>query len=375
MKKILVAIIGLAVVVSIIAGVKFLQIRKMIDQGASFVPPPTKVTVSEVQEDEWESLLTSVGSLVAVQGVTVSADLPGKVVEIKFEAGGRVEAGDLLLLQDTRSEEAQLPGAEAAVVLARSNLERSRQLLAKKVIPVAEHDAAVAEYRQAVAQADNIRAAINKKKVRAPFAGRLGIRLVNLGQYLKEGDGIVSLQSLDPIYVNFLLPQQALVHLRPGLPVRITTDSLPGETIEGRITTVNPEVDPATRNIRTQATIANPDDILRPGMYADLAVVLPTDREVLAIPTTAVLYAPYGDSVFLVEEKKDEKTGKVGKVLRQQFVRLGESRGDFMAVTEGLQGGETIVSTGVFKLRNGMGVEIDNTLAPNFALQPTPENN
>ena len=375
MKKILVAIIGLAVLVSIIAGVKFLQIRKMIDQGASFVPPPTKVTVSEVREDEWESLLTSVGSLVAVQGVTVSADLPGKVVEIKFEAGGRVEGGDLLLLQDTRSEEAQLPGAEAAVVLARSNLERSRQLLAKKVIPVAEHDAAVAEYRQAVAQADNIRAAINKKKLRAPFAGRLGIRLVNLGQYLKEGDGIVSLQSLDPIYVNFLLPQQSLVHLRPGLPVRITTDSLPGETIEGRITTVNPEVDPATRNIRAQATIANPDDILRPGMYADLAVVLPTDREVLAIPTTAVLYAPYGDSVFLVEEKKDEKTGKVGKVLRQQFVRLGESRGDFMAVTEGLQGGETIVSTGVFKLRNGMGVEIDNTLAPNFALQPTPENN
>ena len=240
---------------------------------------------------------------------------------------------------------------------------------------MAEHDAAVAEHRQAIAQADSIRASISKKKIRAPFAGRLGIRLVNLGQYLKEGDGIVSLQSLDPIFVNFLLPQKALVHLRPGLPVRITTDGLPGETIEGRITTVNPEVDPITRNIRAQATIANPDDILRPGMYADLAVVLPTDREVLAIPTTAVLYAPYGYSVFLVEEKKDEKTGKVGKVLRQQFVRLGESRGDFMAVTEGLQGGETIVSTGVFKLRNGMGVEIDNTLAPNFALQPTPENN
>jgi len=375
MKKILLVIVGLAVLIAIIGGIKFLQIRKMIDQGASFVPPSTKVTAAEVQEDEWESVLKSVGSLVAVQGVTVSADLPGKVVEIKFEAGAKVEAGDLLIQQEIRTEEAQLPGAEAAVVLARSNLERSRQLLAKKVIPVAEHDAAVAEYQQAVAQADSIRATINKKKIRAPFAGRLGIRLVNLGQFLKEGDGIVSLQSLDPIFVDFLLPQQDLVHLLTDLTVRVSFDSLPGKAIEGKITTINPEVDQLTRNIRVQATIANPDNILRPGMYADVAVVLPTERQVLAIPATAVLYAPYGDSVFLVEEKKDEKTGKVGKVLRQQFVRLGESRGDFKAVTEGLQGGETIVSTGVFKLRNGMAVEIDNTLAPEFALQPKPENN
>ncbi len=374
MKKILLAFVGLAVLIGIIGGIKFLQIRTMIEQGASFVPPPTKVTVTEVQADKWESVLRSVGSLVAVQGVTVAADLPGKVVEILFEAGGRVEAGDLLLQQEIRSEEAQLPGAEAAVVLAKSNLDRARQLLARKVIPVAEYDAAVAEHRQAVAQADNIRAAINKKKIRAPFAGRLGIRLVNLGQYLKEGDGIVSLQSLDPIYVNFQLPQHDLVHLRTGLPVRLTFDSLPGETIEGEITTVNPEVDPVTRNIRVQATISNPGDFLRPGMYADVAVVLPEERRVLAIPATAVLYAPYGDSVFIVEEKKDE-SGKVNKALRQQFVRLGEGRGDFMAVTEGLQEGVTVVSTGVFKLRNGMAVEIDNSLAPDFVLQPKPENN
>jgi membrane fusion protein, multidrug efflux system len=285
-----------------------------------------------------------------------------------------VKAGDLLLQQDTSSEEAQLPGADAAVILARSNLERSEQLLAKKVIPVAEHDEALANHRQAVAQADNIRAAIDKKKIRAPFAGRLGIRLVNLGQFLKEGDGIVSLQSLDPIYVDFLLPQHDLAHLRTGLPVRLTMDGLSGEAIVGQITTINPEVDPATRNIRAQATIANPGETLRPGMYADLAVVLPTEMRVLVIPATAVLYAPYGDSVFLVEETKEE-SGKTGKVLRQQFVRLGESRGDFIAVTEGLQGGETIVSTGAFKLRNGVAVEIDNSLAPEFSLHPTPENN
>lgn len=375
MKKILLALVGVAVLIAVIAGIKFLQIRKMIEQGASLVPPPTKVTAAEVRQDEWESVLKSIGSLIAVQGVTVSADLAGKVVAIKFEAGGTVEAGEILLQQETRTEEAQLPGAEAAAVLARSNLERSSQLLAKKVIPAADHDAAVAEYRQAVAQADSIRAAIEKKKIRAPFAGRLGIRLVNLGQFLKEGEGIVSLQSLDPIFVNFLLPQQDLVHLRTGLAVRVNFDSLPGKAIEGKITTINPEVDQITRNIRVQATLANPGDILRPGMYADVRVVLPAKRQVLAVPATAVLYAPYGDSVFLVEEKKDEKTGKEGKVLRQQFVRLGESRGDFKAVTDGLQGGETIVSTGVFKLRNGMAVEIDNTLAPEFVLQPKPENN
>lgn len=375
MKKILLALVGLVVLIAVIAGIKVLQIRTMIDKGASFVPPPTKVTAAEVRQDEWESVLKSVGSLVAVQGVTVSADLAGKVVEIKFQPGGRVAAGDILLQQETRTEEAQLPGAEAAVSLARSNLERSNQLLARKVVPAAEHDTAVAEYRQAVAQADSIRAAIDKKKIRAPFAGRLGIRLVNLGQFLKEGDGIVSLQALDPIFVNFQLPQQDLVQLRTGLAVRVKFGSLPGQVIEGKITTIDPEVDQLTRNIRVQATIANPDDLLRPGMYADVAVVLPSERQVLAVPATAVLYAPYGDSVFLIEEKKDEKTGREGKVLRQQFVRLGEGRGDFKAVTEGLQGGETIVSTGVFKLRNGMAVEIDNSLAPEFALQPQPENN
>ncbi|KJS03197.1 MAG: RND transporter [Desulfobulbaceae bacterium BRH_c16a] len=374
-KKILLTIAGLVVLVSIIAGIRILQIRKMIDQGESFVPPPTKVTVTEVREDQWESLLTAVGSLVAVQGVTVAADLAGKVVGIDFDAGSRVKAGDLLLQQDTSSEEAQLPGADAAVILARSNLERSEQLLTKKVIPVAEHDQALADYRQAVAQADNIRAAIDKKKIRAPFAGRLGIRLVNLGQFLKEGDGIVSLQSLDPIYVDFLLPQHDLAYLRTGLPVRVAIDGLPGESTVGQITTINPEVDPATRNIRAQATIANPGEFLRPGMYADLAVVLPIELRVLVIPATAVLYAPYGDSVFIVEATKEEESGKTGKVLRQQFVRLGERRGDFIAVTDGLQGGETIVSTGAFKLRNGVAVEIDNSLAPEFSLHPTPENN
>ncbi len=375
MKKIFLVIVGLLIVVGAIAGIKVLQIRKMIDQGAHFVPPPVKVTASQVQQESWDSLLTAVGSLVAVQGVTVSAELPGKVVRIAFEPGSRVKTGDLLVQQDISSERAQLPGAEAGVVLAKKNLERADRLLAQKVIPKSEHDAAVASYRQAEAQADNIRAAIDKKSVQAPFAGRLGIRLVNLGQYLKEGDKIVSLQSLRPMYVNFQLPQQQLGNVRPGLPVRVATDALPGEVVEGQITTINPDVDPATRNISVQATVANTTERLRPGMFVQVSVVLPRLQRVLAIPATAVLYAPYSDSVFVVEEKKDEKTGKTEKVLRQQFVRLGAKQGDFIAVTKGLEKGQAIVSTGVFKLRNGQSVLIDNTLQPDFSLRPTPENN
>jgi membrane fusion protein (multidrug efflux system) len=374
MKRILLALAGVLVVVAVLGGIKALQIRRMIDQGARFVPPPETVTTAVVREEMWESLLNAVGSLVAVQGVMVSAEQPGKVTRIAFEPGAQVRAGAPLVVQDTSSEQAQLPGAEARVTLTKSDLDRAEKLLAEKIISPAEYDAAVANYRQAVAEADNIRAAIGKKTVRAPFAGRLGIRLVNLGQMLQEGDAIVSLQSLDPIFANFLFPQQQLAHIRPGLPVQVTTDAFPGGIIEGRITAINPEVDAATRNIRIQATMNNPQENLRPGMFVNVAVKLPAPAQVLAIPATAVLYAPYSDSVFVVEEKKDEQTGETGKVLRQQIVRLGATRGDFIAMVEGVKEGETVVSTGVFKLRNGQAVVVDNTLAPEFQLAPTPGN-
>jgi membrane fusion protein (multidrug efflux system) len=194
--------------------------------------------------------------------------------------------------------------------------------------------------------------------------------LVNLGQILNEGNAIVSLQSLDPIFVNFSLPQQQLAQIQPGLTVRVTTDVLPGRVIDGKITAINPAVDAATRNIQVQATAENPQEQLRPGMFVNVAVVLPAQDKVLAIPATAVLYAPYSDSVFVVEEKKSEQNSPPGKSVRQQFVRLGEKRGDFIAVSSGLKGAETIVSTGVFKLRNGQAVVVDNTLAPEFKLMP-----
>ncbi len=369
-KRILFAILGILIVVAALAAVKTLQIQAMIEHGKKAVPPPETVTTAVARAESWETSLSAVGSLAAVQGVTVAAELPAKVVEIAFEPGKKVKRGDLLIRQDTSVEEAQLPGAEAQVKLAQSVLARDVEMLTDKIISQADYDAAVASLKLAMSQAGTLRATIDKKSIHAPFDGRLGLRQVNLGQILREGDPIVTLQSLDPIYVNFSLPQQELSRLRVGLPVRVTSDGLPGLAIDGRITTVSPLVDADTRNIQLQATVSNREEKLHPGMYVNAAVGLPVRKKVIAIPATSVLYAPFGDSVFVVADK----AGKGGKVLRQQFVRLGERRGDFVAVTDGLKEGETIVSTGVFKLRNGEPAVVDNRLAPEFRLSPKPKN-
>jgi len=372
-KTILLCLAGVVIVVGLLAGTKALQIRAMISQGKQLKMPPEVVTATATQRQSWESLITAVGSLKAVQGVELTAELTGKVASIAFEPGTWVKAGDLLVQQDISAETAQLRAAEAAVSLAKINFERAKKMLATKVVAESSYDNADAQLKQALAQADTIRATIAKKTIRAPFSGRIGIRLVNIGQIIKEGEAIVSLQALDPIFVDFLVPQQQLPQIRPGLPVRITSDALPaGRVVTGKITALNPDVDAASRNIRVQATVANGDELLRPGMFANVAIVLPEQNPVLTIPATAVLYAPYSDSVFIVEDAKAEE-GKSGKVVRQQFVRLGEKRGDFVAVLSGLKAEETVVSTGVFKLRNGQGVVVDNTLAPEFKLAPQPK--
>lgn len=373
-KRILFALFGLLLVVALIGGIKALQIRKMIAQGSQFVPPPETVTTAVAETAAWGQTLQAVGSLDAVQGVTVAAEVPGKIVAINFEAGRSVAKGAVLLQLDASTELAQLPGAEAETVLAKNNLQRFTTLLEQKIISKAEYDSAVAGYRQALSQADSLRAIIAKKTVRAPFAGRLGIRQVNLGQILREGDPIVSLQAPDPLFVNFQLPQSDLPQLQLGLPAKVTLDAAAGETFEGRITAINPEVDSATRNIRIQATLNNPQGLLRPGMFVNVSVVLPGQSEVLVIPATAVLYAPYSDSVFVVAPKESAKADS-GLVLRQQFVRIERKRGDFVAISSGLKPGETVASTGVFKLRNGQAVVVDNTLAPEFQLAPRPEDN
>ena len=355
----------------VLADIKALQIRKMTSGGAGGMPPTT-VTSVEVKQENWPPLLSAIGSVSAVQGATISSELPGTVAEVGFESGAVVKKGALLVRFDTSAEEAQLRSADADTELAKADLERARDLAARKVISKAELDTAESKFKQKSAMTENMRAIIAKKTMQAPFDGIAGIRMVNVGQMVKAGDQIVPLQSLEPVYVDFALPQQRLAELSTGLEVNMHTDAFPGRVFRGTLTAINSAVDVATRNVTLQATFPNSDHMLRPGMLAKVDVVLPRKEPVLAIPATAIAYAPYGDSVFVIEKKKDEKSGKESQVIRQQFIRTGETRGDFVTVTQGLKAGETVVGSGVFKLRNGMPVVINNELAPKPELSPTP---
>jgi membrane fusion protein, multidrug efflux system len=371
-RKISIAVFIVLVVLGALAGVKALQFKKLIAEGKSFTTPPESVSSAVAREEKWQGTLTAIGSVAAVQGVTVTPEIAGLVREIAFESGAVVSKGDLLVRLDTSTEEAQLQALEAQEELARLNLERNRSLRSQNMISQAELDTAEATLKQTRGNADAIRATIQKKTIRAPFAGRLGIRLVNLGQYLDTGKPIVSLQSLTPVYTDFSLPQQELARLKPGMKVRLTTDAYPGQQFEGALTAINPDLDQETRSVGLQATFKNPEQLLRPGMFARVEVLLPEERPVLAIPATSVLSAPYGDSVYVIESKPGKDNGKPELVVRQQFIRTGVARGDFVSVASGLKPGERIVSAGIFKLRNGMSVIENNGLAPKNDLAPRP---
>ncbi|HZN54289.1 MAG TPA: efflux RND transporter periplasmic adaptor subunit [Candidatus Polarisedimenticolaceae bacterium] len=373
-RKILIAVSGLLGVVLVLAGVKALQIRALIKAGAEMSIPPETISAAEVRQETWESLLPAVGSVTAVQGVELRAELAGTVRRINFESGGTAAAGQVLVQLDTSMEEAQLRATKAQAELARQNLARAVDLRAQGVIAQSDFDTAQAAANQTTGQVDTIQATIAKKTIRAPFAGRLGIRSVNLGQFVHDGDPIVSLHSLDPVFVDFTLPEQQLGQVQRAMAVRVTTDATPGRTFNGKVTALNPEVDPSTRNVKVQATVANAGGELRPGMFARVVLVLPETQAVLVVPSTAVLHAPYGDSVFVVSDVKDEKSGKTVKQVQMTTVRLGETRGDFVNVTNGLKAGQTIASSGVFKLRNGSPVAIDNSLAPDAQSAPRPPN-
>lgn len=373
-KKLILTVLGVLLLGGALVGTKLEQFRAMAEAGANMVPPPQVVTSAVARRDAWERTIASTGSLVAVQGLTVRTEVPGRIVRIAFQSGNVVETEDVLVELDVSIEMAQLRAAEAAAALAKSDLARARDLYGKKTMSRAELDAADAQFKRSSAEVETIRAAIDKKTIRAPFAGRLGIRQVNLGEVLSAGDPITTLQTLDPIYVDFMLPQRWLASLEPGTRVRVATDAAPGEIYEGSINAVSPEVDSATRNLRVRATISNRREKLRAGMFAKVEVVLPARNEVLAIPATAVLFAPYGDSVFVIEEEEGGSDGVDKLTLRQRFVRLGVQRGDFVSVIEGLEAGERVVSSGVFKLSSGMNVVIDNTLAPKAEVAPRPDN-
>ncbi len=367
----IVVVAGLLVVIGVLGGTKAGQIVTMVRAQGAFAPPPESVSSGKAEASEWVATRPAVGTLVATRGVTLGAELPGLVREITFESGASVKKGTPLVKLDTSTEEAQLAAATADAALAKLNLERIRTLRQSESGTQADLDTAEARAKQANAAVATLEATMAKKTIRAPFDGRIAIRQVELGQVVAPGTPIASLQSVSPIYADFWLPQQALADLRAGQKAGLRTDTFPDARWEGTLTTVNPEVDVATRNVRVRATFPNDDGRLRPGMFANVEVFSSEKRKVLVIPATAVLFAPFGDSVFTIEQKKDA-SGKTTTVAQQKFVRLGERRGDFVAVTSGLSAGETVVTSGAFKLRNGMAVAVNNALAPGAELAPKP---
>lgn len=364
----------LVLVIGFIAAIgffKYRQIQAGMAMGAKFAPPPAAVTTLVVKSQNWEPVLSAVGSLKAVNGVTVSTDLAGIVSEVAFESGTPVKKGAVLVQLDTQQEEAQLRSAEARLSLAKTDLERKRDLIAKKAIAQSEWDTAQSQLRQTEAEVAEMKALGGRKRIVAPFDGLAGIRQVNVGQYLQPGAPIVPLQSMDPIYVEFALPQQHLPAVAHGTKVRLGSAGIAGERFEGVVTAIDSRIDENTRNVTVQGTVQNADLKLRPGMFVDVEVVLPETENVLAIPSSSIVYAPYGDAVYVVKEKPGPD-GKPGYEVQQQFVKLGSKQGDQVAVLSGLREGDEVVSSGVFKLRPGAAVQVDNSVQPGNELDPKP---
>jgi membrane fusion protein (multidrug efflux system) len=371
-KRMILMLVVAGISIGAIAVVKAWQISAGAKQNASFQPPPEAVTTVVAKREEWPATWNAIGSVAAVQGVTVSADLPGIVDKISFESGQTVAAGAVLVKLDARQEEAQLAAAEAQRSLADLNLQRAKDLVAQGISAQADLDRLAAEQQQAEARVGEIRATIQRKTIRAPFAGVLGIRQVNLGQYLDGGAAVVPLQAIRPVYVNFAVPQQQLAQLKVGLPIHVTAEGAAGIAADGKITAVDSVVNEATRNVEVQATCENADGKLRPGMFVKTSVGMGAGDAAVTVPTSAISYAPYGDSVFIVEQVAGPN-GQRYLGVRQQFVKLGSSRGDQVAVVSGIQAGETVVTSGVFKLRNGAAVKVNNAVQPGNNPAPKPE--
>jgi len=350
---------------------KFKQVESAV-HAAAFQPPPEAVTSIVAQREQWPATMGVIGTMEAVHGVTVSADLPGIVERISFESGQSVRAGDVLVELDTRQERAQLAALEAQRDLAHVNFTRMQQLVNEGVISRMEYDQATAQQKATEANVAEVKATIERKTIRAPFSGILGIRKINLGQYLPAGNAVVPLQSLDPIYVNFGVPQQSTRQVRIGGNLRVTSEDLVGRIFTGRVTALDWVVDETTRNLQVQATLPNPDGKLRPGMFVQVDVGLGVSRSVVTLPASAISYAPYGDSVFVITDLKDPQ-GKAYRGVRQQFVKMEGSRGDQVAIVSGLNPGDEVVTSGVFKLRNGAAVQVNNKVQPGNNPAPKPE--
>lgn len=327
--------------------------------------PPVAITSAQAQRLDWSNERQAVGSLMPINGVAVTTEAAGLVQKLHFESGQRVEAGALLVTLELATEQADLKNLEAQETLAGLDFKRLERLHALEAISKSELDQSRASLDSARAQVQAQRARIAQKSVRAPFAGELGIRRINLGQYLNPGDEIVQLQAVDPIYVDFPLPEQQLAQVKPGLKLSLTSDAYPGEVFQGVVLAVEPRVDSATRNFSVRGELPNPEQKLRPGAFADVTLSLPGARQAVVVPRTAISYSAYGNAAFIVQ------TGENGaKTVSQRFVKTGEARGDLVEVIEGLEGGEEVATSALFRLQNNAVVTVDNTLAPDASLNP-----
>jgi len=368
--RIALALLAVIVVLGGIFGAKALQIRKADAAAAARRPPPVTVATAQAVPETWTATLDAVASLRSFRGITVRAELDGRISRLAFESGAVVREGDVLVELDTSTETAQLAGLEAQARLAALSLDRARELRRTGTNTPADLDFAENTAQQSLAAIEVLRATIAKKRIVAPFSGRLGIRGVNPGQFLNKGDAVVELESADPIYADFGLPQQELTRLQPGLEVRLQADAYPGRTFTGKVETTSPRVRDDTRNVAVRAVFPNPAEALRPGMFARVSVILPESSAVLVLPASAITYSPYGDSVYVVEtETTPEGTREVA---RQRFVEVGPRRGDQTSIRKGLNPGDRVVVAGQMKLRSGAAVRIDNSILPGNEAAPKP---
>ena len=358
-------------VVAILGFVKYRQISAAIAANKSFSPPPEAVTTVVAQQVEWSNTLDAVGSIAPIQGVTLSADLPGVVAKVAFNSGAHVPEGQVLVQLDTRQEQAQLASAQAQLDLAKVNLDRAQKLFDQKAIAQSDFDLANAQYKSAEAAVGQAQASIDRKTIRAPFAGVTGIRQVNLGQYVNSGDAIVTLQAMDAVFMNFSVPQQDFRALTLGSTVDATVEGSKDSVFHGKVTAIDPVVNDATRNVSVQATFPNPRGELKPGMYATVRVVVGEGQPIVSLPSSAINYAPYGNSVFILEDMKGPD-GKTYRGVRQQFVKLGRAMGDQVAILGGVKAGDEVATSGVFKLRPNAAVKVNNTVIPSDSTAPKP---
>ncbi len=367
----LVIFITIAALIAALILTKKDQFAAMEEAGKEGGPPPSSVSTFKAEIQTWERSINAVGTVASVQGVLLEAEAGGVVREINFKNGEQVEAGALLIQLDIEVEFAQLRAAKANATLAQTEFDRSKTLRASGSIPQSQLDSNIASLETANAEIENIKAVIDRKTIRAPFSGKVGIREVNLGQYVSQGAPLVALQSYDSVFVNFSLPQQTLSKLNEGMQLSLTSDVYPERTFIGSITAISPQIDSVTRSISVQGTLKNKEELLRPGLFARVKVVLNKEDTFLVVPTTAISYAPYGNSIYVIEQTED---GGSDLIAKQHFIRTGRRLGDFISVLEGLNENDEVVSAGVFKLKNGTTVTVNNEMPPSPRTDPQPDN-